>query len=165
MTSDPNPMFLILPSFDATQFMHLLQCQTNQTPQKMFPAIFLNIIIYSFNFNNNRVKKKCFNSYVTAYVKYTLKFPCCETLMITMFSLQCFSKPRPVCCLCVQQVSEMLGNSCLQHNNVPAHIFLFVQQFWHMTTVLTLHKPERHLCGPPYFQKSRLHSKGKDTLS
>jgi hypothetical protein len=109
--------------------------------------------------------KKMFNSHVTVYAKYTLKFPCSEMLMITMFSLQCFSKPRPVCCLCAHQDWEMLGNSGLQRNNAPAQTFLFVQQFWHMTIVPTLHKPERHLCDPPYLQKSRLYSKGKDTMS
>jgi hypothetical protein len=75
MTSDPNPMFLTLPSFDATQFMHLLYCQTNQTPHKMFLAILLNIIIISsFYFNNTCVLKKCFNNHVTAYAKYILQF-------------------------------------------------------------------------------------------
>jgi hypothetical protein len=59
MTSEPNPIFLILPSFEATQFMYLLQCLTNHTPQKMFLAIFLNIIIISLFliFNNTHVYK------------------------------------------------------------------------------------------------------------
>lgn len=59
MTYDPNPIFLILPSFDATQFMHLLQRLTNHTPQKMFLATFLNIIIISLFLilNNTHVYK------------------------------------------------------------------------------------------------------------
>jgi hypothetical protein len=131
--------------------------------KKMFLAILVNIIIISsFYFNNTCVLKKCFNNHVTAYAKYTLQFSLFWNT-ITMFSLQCFSKPRPVCCLCAQQGWEMLSNLCLQHNNVLAHTLPFVHQFWHMTTIPTLHKPERYLCDPPYFQKSRLYSKGKDT--